>query len=300
MTDPAITGNTRLIGLAGWPVGHSLSPVMHNAAFRALALDYAYVPLPVAPDRAGSLVTALRTLGFAGANVTVPHKERAAEQVDALTSAAQAAGAVNTLTFRADGSTLGDSTDGAGFLADLRDLEIGIPSQALVLGAGGSARSVAAALIGAGVAVTVAARRPARAASLARALMALGPGRIASLPEWPPDCEAAARVGLVVNATSAGLLPGDAMPWDPGIPFRQEQAVYDLVYTQETALLEHARRHGAHRASGIGMLVYQGALAFERWTSVPAPMDVLWKAVGDRAGLPPSGMLRVALRKDSS
>ena len=122
---PRITGSTRLVGVIGWPVSHSRSPQMHNAAYAALGLDWAYVPLPVAPERVGDAVRGLVALGFAGANVTVPHKQAVIPYLDELTPVARAIGAVNTIVVRPDGSLLGDSTDGAGFMADLRAQGIG-------------------------------------------------------------------------------------------------------------------------------------------------------------------------------
>ena len=117
---PRLVGTTRLVGIIGWPVSHSRSPQMHNAAYEALGLDWAYVPLPVAPEHLGDAVRGLVALGFAGANVTVPHKQAVIPYLDELTPVAQAIGAVNTIVVRPDGSLLGDSTDGAGFMADLR------------------------------------------------------------------------------------------------------------------------------------------------------------------------------------
>ncbi len=144
-----ITGSTRLVGIIGWPVSHSLSPRMHNVAYAALGLDWAYVPLPVPPEHVGDAVRGLVALGFAGANVTVPHKQAVIPFMDELTPIARAVGAVNTIVVRPDGSLLGDSTDGAGFMADLRaqmangEWRIG---NVLVIGAGGAARAVVYAL----------------------------------------------------------------------------------------------------------------------------------------------------------
>jgi shikimate dehydrogenase len=178
----AISGSTRLVGIIGWPVSHSLSPRMHNAAYAALGLDWAYVPLPVAPERVGDAVRGLVALGFAGANVTVPHKQAVIPFLDELTLIARAIGAVNTIVVQPDGSLLGDSTDGAGFMADLcaHDVSVGERQRietdkritpedpeytvspchrVLVLGAGGAARSVVYALTEAGATVAVVNRR---------------------------------------------------------------------------------------------------------------------------------------------
>ncbi len=267
-----ITGATRLVGLLGWPVDHSLSPAMHNAAYAALGLDWVYVPLPVAPERVGEAVAGLAALGFAGANVTVPHKQAVMPFLDELTPMAQAAGAVNTLIVRADGSLLGDNTDGAGFMADLQ--AHGVRSRrAIVLGAGGAARSVAYALLEAGAEVAVANRTPEHADRLCRAMCAALPDATdrlsahafpGALPKLAPWAD------LIVNATSLGLHAGDALPWEPDAAFRSDQVVYDLIYHRPTALLALARSQGATAIDGLGMLVHQGAQAAALWTGIDA------------------------------
>ena len=169
-----ITGATRLTGVIGWPVAHSRSPAMHNAAFAALGLDWVYVPLPVPLERIGEAVRGLPALGFAGANVTVPHKQAVIPCLEELTPVAKAVGAVNTIAVRGDGSLTGDSTDGPGFLSDLREHGVA-PQRALVVGAGGAARSVVYALADGGAEVAVAARSVQKAAELCEALAAAQP-----------------------------------------------------------------------------------------------------------------------------
>ncbi len=278
--------HTQLVGLIGWPVGHSRSPAMHNAAFAALGLNWAYVPLPVAPPagntsvagRVGEAVLGLRALGMRGANVTVPHKQAVLPWLDALTPAAQAMGAVNLIVVEANGTLLGDNTDGAGFAADLVAHGVEVAGkQVLVLGAGGSARAVLFGLSGLGAAEVVIANR-----SLERALALL-----AELQPRLPDVTLravplgelgdAARAPLVVNCTSLGMAPHvDTMPWDGAVGFAPDQVFYDLVYAPlETRLMQLAQRCGATAIGGIGMLVQQGALAFERWTGHPAPIEVM-------------------------
>ncbi|MGQ9684063.1 MAG: shikimate dehydrogenase family protein, partial [Anaerolineae bacterium] len=155
-----IGGHTRLVGVIGWPVAHSRSPAMHNAALSALGLDWCYVPLPVAPADLESALRGLVALGFVGANVTIPHKERAAELVDERTPAAAAIGAVNTITV-AGGRLLGDNTDAPGLLLVLAEAGVEVAGkQVVVLGAGGSARAMAYALGQAGARVAVANRTP--------------------------------------------------------------------------------------------------------------------------------------------
>lgn len=303
-TQYAIRSTTRLVGLLGWPVAHSLSPRMHNAAYAALGLDWAYLPLPVAPGRVGDAVRGLAALGFAGANVTVPHKEAVLPFLDELTPVAQAIAAVNTIVVRPDGSLLGDNTDGAGFMADLGEhgLEVGrgraqtsadkvitqdhsrssafIRVQSVVvLGAGGAARGVAYALAQAGADVTIANRTLDKAQALCQTMIAALPqaaGRVLAA-RWPDDLPAlAAKATLIVNTTSLGLHEGDPLPWDAAIPFRPGQVVYDLIYNRPTELLALARAGGATAIPGLGMLIHQGALAAALWTGHDAGELARW------------------------
>jgi len=283
-----LNSSTRLVGLIGWPVTHSRSPAMQNAAFAALGLNYAYVALPVTSGRVGEAVRGLAALGFAGANVTVPHKEAVLAYLDEISPVARAIASANTLAVRPDGTIYGDSTDGAGFLADLRAHGVEPAGQnVLLLGAGGAARAVASALATAGAAVAVANRTLARAEVLCRTVQFAVPGaQVAAFPLPGALAELAAAATLVVNATSLGLHgAGDVLPWDPSVPFRAEQVVYDLVYAPAagrrvlTPFLALAAAAGAQVIDGLGMLVRQGARSFEIWTGRPAPVEVMLRAV---------------------
>ncbi|MBX7235118.1 MAG: shikimate dehydrogenase [Caldilineales bacterium] len=266
-----------LTGLIGWPVGHSRSPAMHNAAFAAAGIEGVYLRLPVPPDRVGEAVRGLRALGFRGANVTIPHKQAVLPFLDELSPAASGIGAVNTITVREDGSLYGDNTDAPGFLADLA--ELGIRAEelrvggALVMGAGGSARAIAYALASESIPVYVVARRPEQAQSLVEDLRPLYPGLALSpaSPSSPPEAR------LIVNCTPAGMTPHeDASPWPDVLPFRPGQIVYDLVYNPPlTRLMQQARNQGLVAANGLGMLLHQGALAWEQWTGRPAPLEAM-------------------------
>jgi shikimate dehydrogenase len=275
----AITGRTRLTGVMGWPVSHTLSPAMHNAAFRSLGLDWAYVPLPVHPDRVADAVRGLYALGFAGANVTVPHKQAVMPLIDELTPIARAVGAVNTIVVRADGSLLGDSTDGAGFLTDLASQGVEpAAGPVIVLGSGGAARSVVFAFAEAGSQVYVVARSVEKAGELcqtvANGLPVGAPKPTAhEFPSALPALSESAR--LIVNATSLGLHADDPLPWQDGLRFRADQVVYDLIYNRPTRLLALAQADGARAIDGLGMLVHQGARAFELWTGMKAPVEVM-------------------------
>jgi shikimate dehydrogenase len=281
-----ISGQTALVGLIGWPVSHSVSPAMHNAAFDYLGLDWRYVPLPVNPEPAGSVgeaVRGLRALGLRGANVTVPHKQAVIPSLDQLSPAAQAIGAVNTIVVRADGQLYGDNTDAPGFVADLR--QHGIEPEGLhvvVLGAGGSARAVVYGLAMAGVArIAVLNRTIERAQELVQALRPHCAHSRLSAHQLPDAIsQLAPHADLIVNCTSVGMTPAvEAMPWDTPAAFGSGQTVYDLIYNPPvTRLLKTAEQDGARAIGGLGMLIWQGALAFESWTGRPAPIDVMRSA----------------------
>jgi len=290
MTAPTprdITGRTRVTGVVGWPIAHSISPAMHNAAFAALGLDWCYLPFAVPPERLPDAIAGVRALGLAGVNVTVPHKQALLPLMDELTPAAATIGAGNTVIV-CDGRLVGHNTDAEGFLRALREAgcdPAGVP--ALVLGAGGAARAVVYALLGAGARVTVLNRDAARAAALVRALDAghahalrAGALDLATLRERAPGAR------LVVNATSLGMWPHvEGSPWPAALPFPADAMAYDLVYNpRETAFMRQARAAGAVAAGGLGMLVHQGAEAFERWTGLTAPVDVMADACARALG----------------
>jgi shikimate dehydrogenase len=267
-----ITGSTHLAGVIGWPVSHSLSPRMHNAAYAALGLDWAYLPLPVPPERVGDAVRGLVALGFTGANVTVPHKQAVIPFMDELTPIASAIGAVNTIVIRPDGSLLGDGTDCAGFMADLRAQMANGRWQTgtvLVIGAGGAARAVVYALAEAGASIAIVNRTLDHAQGLCQTLATALPdvaGRLSAHPFPNSLTDLAAEADLIVNTTSLGLHEGDPIPWDATLPFRPGQVVYDLIYNRPTELLALARSQGAIALGGLGMLVHQGARSAALWT----------------------------------
>ena len=281
-------GRTALVGLMGWPVEHSLSPVMHNAAFAALGLNWRYVPLAVRPGEIEAAVKGLVALGFRGANVTVPHKEAILPVLSTLTPVAERVGAVNTLVIgrAADGrvSVTGDNTDVPGFIHALRAGGYAPAGDrtALVLGAGGSARAVAYALLEAGEGhVLVLNRTPQRAQAL---VSELGQGcawgaRLAALALTRETlAEGAQRAGLLVNTTPLGMWPHTAQsPWPEDLPLPAHLTVFDLVYNPlETRLLAQARQAGAQAIDGLDMLVWQGALALALWVNEAgvAPQEI--------------------------
>jgi shikimate dehydrogenase len=279
MTSSQIDGHTRLVGLIGWPVEHSLSPAMHNAAFDALGLNWRYVPLPVPPGQVEPAVRGLAALGFCGANVTVPHKRAVMPVLGSIGPSASALGAVNTLVIgrRADGTpTIGGfNTDSRGFVGALRQggFEPEDDGNAVVVGAGGAARAVVFGLLWSGSGeVAVLNRTPERARALVSDLGS-HPGyavRLHALPLTEETLVESARAAdLLVNATTVGMWPHvDGSVWPDTAPVPVHLTVFDLVYNPlETRLLRQARQSGAHAVDGLGMLVRQGALAFDMWTN---------------------------------
>jgi shikimate dehydrogenase len=267
------SAGSAVVGVIGDPVRHSLSPLLHNAAFDAMGLDWVSVAFEVPGGQGAAALTGARALGLAGLSVTTPHKETAFANVDERTPVASRLGAVNCVVARG-GKLVGDSTDGAGFLAALRRGCGFEPAgrRCLVLGAGGAARAVVLALAEAGAAQVSVLNRDASRAQAAVELA--GPaGRVAA----PADL---ARAELVVQATSVGLEDGVLHPLVEVSLLGPGQTVVDLVYhPARTALLEAAEAAGAVTANGLGMLVHQAALAIERWTRQPAPVEAMWEAV---------------------
>lgn len=265
------------VGLIGDPVAHSLSPAFQQAALDALGIDARYARWHTAAADLPARFAALRAPDVLGANVTLPHKEAAFALVDDVTARAAAARAVNTVVSR-DGRLLGDNTDIPGFLAPLGERGLDLPAlDAVVLGAGGAARGVVVALLQRGCrSVTVANRRPERAAALIADLGAPPTARPA--PLGASLAPALAAAGLLVNATSIGW-QGDSLPLDAallrGLP--PTALVYDLTY-RETPLLRAAGALGLATLDGLRMLVCQGAESLRAWTGRAAPLDVMWSA----------------------
>lgn len=268
-----IGGGTHVVGIIGWPVSHSLSPAIHNAGFAAAGLDWVYLPLPVRPEWLQPALIGLVPLGFAGANVTMPHKTEAAELIQHRSDDARLLRAVNTIAVRG-GELEGHNTDVAGFDRFLRRDAGFDPAgrSALVYGAGGAARACALALARAGLAgITVAARDEARAAPLVKMVEALEVPvtliRPGDAGELTPD--------LVVNATPVG--GRDAEQVLPSLPhLGSDVLVIDLLYDPpSTDLQRRAREAGATAFGGLGHLLEQAALSFELWTGQPAPLEVM-------------------------
>ena len=276
---PGLSAATAVVGVIGSPVGHSLSPLLHNTAFAHLGIDWVSVGFPVVGGEAAAALAGARALGVGGLSVTMPHKEDVAAQVDDLSPEATRLGAVNCVV-AVDGGWRGENTDGAGFVAALARGGRFVPAgrRCLVVGAGGAARAVIAALGDAGAADVVVVNRTEDRARTA-ALLAGPVGRVGAAEE-------ATGCDLIVNATPAGMGDVDGAPggWpvDPAL-LRPGQVVVDLVYHPPvTPWLAAAVDLGATTANGLGMLVHQAALQIELWTGSEAPVDAMWAAVDDR------------------
>jgi shikimate dehydrogenase len=277
---------TAVYAVIGWPIAHSRSPAMHNAAFASMAIDAVYVPLAVPEARLSAAVAALRVQGISGFNVTLPHKHAIIALLDEVDAAAQAIGAVNTV-WRKGKRLLGTNTDGAGLCASLCEHDVTLAgSEAVVLGTGGAARAAVVGLAQAGVSsITIAGRRPEQARGLAAELeKACGRTRLSSTDLGPGLARACAGATLLIQATSATL--GDtleATAFADALPLAALPAnavVCDLVYKpRQTTVMRRATERGLRTVDGLGMLLHQGALAFTQFTQRPAPLDVMRDAL---------------------
>ncbi|HNE04986.1 MAG TPA: shikimate dehydrogenase [Anaerolineales bacterium] len=268
------------LGLIGYPLGHSLSPKIHTAALVACGLQGTYSLFPIHPDNKQglhNLLAQVRAGEIRGLNVTIPHKQNVIEFMDELTPTAKAIGAVNTIYMRAD-KLIGDNTDAPGFLSDLKRVSnssFSTPLSALVLGAGGSARAVVYALANDGWNVTLAARRVEQAQQLASSIDNYQLS-IVNYSNLQPS-----TFDLLVNTTPLGMTPNtEASPLPEGTELSKNTFVYDLVYNpRETKLVRDARAQGLNASTGLGMLIEQAALAFEKWTGHNPPREILFEAV---------------------
>jgi shikimate dehydrogenase len=277
------------LGLIGYPLGHSLSPIIHTAALQSCGLKGSYSLFPIHPDdKQGlkELLDRVRHGEIRGLNVTIPHKQNAIEFLDELTPTAQAIGAVNTIYMR-DTRLIGENTDALGFLTDLKRKfsSFRFPPSALVLGAGGSARAIVYALLEDGWEVTLAARRQEQARKLADSFtnyqFPITICALTNLQHLHRTQVQVSPISLVVNTTPVGMAPNiDGSPWPENLPFPPHAAIYDLVYNpRETKLVREARSQGQLATTGLGMLIEQAALAFEIWTSQNPSREVMRASV---------------------
>lgn len=271
-----ISGTTRVVGVIGDPLSHSLSPVLHNAAFEALGLDWVSVPFPVAAARGARAVEAMRTLGLAGLSVTTPHKDAAAQTADEASEAVEDLGAANCLVLGADGRIRAENTDGDGFLRALQaDAGVTVQGRTVaVLGAGGAARAIVRACAVAGAAQVLVVNRSAPRAEACAQLA----GTVGVVGE-PADLSGA---DIVVNATTVGMGADRTLPCDPAL-LQRGQIVVDIVYNPlETAWLAAARAARIDSYNGLAMLVHQAAVAVAVWTGRPASVEAMNRALRSR------------------
>ena len=277
-----ITGKTKIVGVIGDPVEHSRSPQMHNAAIAELGLDYVYVPFRIKPDALPAAIEGFKAINAAGLNVTLPHKQAVIPLLDEISREVELIGAVNTLIFE-DGRIKGDNTDGSGFLEGMRETGFELPQgeSALVIGAGGSARAVIVALSSIGLeTIFIANRTLSKAAKLAEDLSEAIDTSIYGIGlDDPQLADIVHSAALVVNTASVGMDISEP-PLINAEWLRPQTAVYDIVYTPpETRLLLAAAERGCHTIQGLGMLVHQGAIAFEKWTGVAPPVKTMKRAL---------------------
>jgi len=275
-----ISGRTRLLALIGQPVGHSLSPAMHNAAFAEDDLDFVYVCLDVDPEALPAAVLGLKALKFRGFNVTMPHKRAVVPLVDGLDDGARVSGAVNTVVIDASGMR-GYNTDGGGMVMACEEAGIELSGKSvLLLGSGGTASAIAVAFCKTGVSdLHIANRDTEHAASLRDKLRLTGMegisvGSLASLEHDAPDAD------VIVNATSLGMKEGDYLPLPPEY-VQRGRAICDVVYRpgKETPLVRLAQERGARVVAGGRMLLYQGVLAQKLWTGRKPNVEAMDRAI---------------------
>lgn len=281
MTTDGVRASTRMVGILGWPVRHSLSPVMHNSEFRRLGLDYVYLAWEVSREFLEQAARGLRALGAAGYNVTIPHKQAIVTCLDELSTEAKMIGAVNVVCLK-DGRAIGYNTDAAGWRDDIeQDLSLAGRSLFLI-GAGGAARAVAVGACLAGVRhIVICNRRYETAEALAEVLHHHFPKlQVECAGPTSGDCHQRIReCDVIVNATPVGMAGHGGSPIPPEW-LAPTHYVYDTVYTPpETPLLKAARERGCKTRNGIGMLVRQGARAFRLWTGVEPDVTEMEKAL---------------------
>ena len=278
-----ITGETRVVGVIGHPIRHSLSPVIHNAGFRSTGIDYVYAAFDVAPGAAAEALQALKVLGLAGLSVTMPHKADVARRVDRLAESARHLDSVNTVEIAADGTLVGHSTDGDGLVESLKRHRIGVAGASIaVVGAGGAGRSVVDAMSRHGATRISIVNRTIDAA---RKAADLAPEVAVSFESGTPEAMSAiSESDVVVNATSVGMSDSSSsapVPFDTAL-LASSQTVVDLVYHPiETRLLRSAAERGCRTVDGLGMLVHQAALQQVIWTGVAPDVGEMTRAAAE-------------------
>lgn len=285
-----ITGTTKLLGVIGSPIKHSLSPVMHNAALAAMGLDYVYIPLPVAPTDLTAAIAGFAAIELQGFSITIPHKQAILPFLSQITDVAQTIGAVNTV-WRTEQGWHGTNTDVIGFLAPLKALDRDWQqTTAVILGNGGAARAVVAGCAQLGcAAVKVVGRDCQKLAAFQQSWINSPIPVSLSTHTWDELPNVLPSANLLVNTTPIGMHPhSDASPLDATIAAQipADAIAYDLIYTPSpTRFLQQAQQRGAVAIDGLEMLVQQGAAALEIWVQQPVPVDVMRQALREHLGL---------------
>ncbi|MFC1500832.1 shikimate dehydrogenase [Elusimicrobiota bacterium] len=268
-----INGNTKIIGIFGYPIKHTFSPAMHNAAFKVSGLNFIYTPFEISPNNLSKAISCVKKFNIHGLNITVPHKENALKFIDKADPLAKKIGSINTIVNK-NGVLTGYNTDGKGFIKDIKNCGFNpIKKTALLMGAGGAGKAVAAALSWSGakkIYITD------KSQTLARKLVS----KIKNSKHFPMSKikEKIEEADIVINATPIGMKNSKQSLINKNL-LRKNLFVYDLVYNHETRLIKDAKKIGAKAYNGIGMLLYQGVLAFELWTGKKAPVSIMRKSL---------------------
>ncbi|MEW6713747.1 MAG: shikimate dehydrogenase [Nitrospirota bacterium] len=272
-----VSGKTKIAGLFGFPVEHTLSPAMHNAAFKSLGLDICYFPFKVAPEELPNAVRAVRALNLIGVNITVPHKEKVILLLDKVHEEASFIGAVNTIVNN-DSVLTGHNTDGRGFISSLTEKGVLIDNkEILVIGAGGASRAISYYLSEKASRLSMYDVDKPKAKALAGDLNKIR-GNVFLLDKL----ENPGKPDIIINATPLGLRQDDPLPLNPDF-ITPDTVVCDLIY-KKTKLLQEAENRGAITLDGLGMLLWQGVLAFELWTGIKPPVDLMRQALISKIG----------------
>ncbi|MDO8746184.1 MAG: shikimate dehydrogenase [Thermodesulfovibrionales bacterium] len=274
-----ISGKTKVFGLFGWPVEHSLSPAMHNAAFKHLGLDCCYLTFPVKPELLKDAVKAVRALNLAGVNVTVPHKEKVIPFLDKVDKEAAFIGAVNTIVNQGD-KLIGYNTDGRGFMRSLSEARISVNNKnVLIVGAGGASRAIGYYLCQSASKLFLYDIDRKKAGKLIGDLKKIK-GNVSFFSYQRSAISSQLDdIDIIINATPLGLKKGDPLPVDINL-LNPRHVVCDLIY-KNTELLKKASKKGCRTLDGLGMLLWQGVFAFELWTGKKPPVEVMRKALVD-------------------
>ncbi|NOX20586.1 MAG: shikimate dehydrogenase [Nitrospirae bacterium] len=263
-----INASTKITGIIGWPVEHSKSPLMHNAAFDALGLNFCYIAMPVKPEALEEAIKGIKALNFLGINVTIPHKETVMKYLDRIDEEARFIGAVNTIK-NEDGMLVGYNTDGRGFMESLTEEGIDTTGKnVFIVGVGGAARAVSYYLCQKAARLWLHGRNMQKATALANDLKKIS--SCVAVTETKDNIQFA---DIIINATPLGMKDTDPLPFDPE-RLRKDQVVCDLIYW-ETPLLRAARQQGCKTIDGLGMLLWQGVLAFKIWTGIKPPIELM-------------------------